>query len=89
MSVLIMIGKGGSINPERVLMIASLKSAPVKRLLKHADPDKVINMTYGYPQRSLIIFDTGFMAVTHHETYALSRAVRQGREVDYDEALPF
>ncbi len=89
MPTIIMIGEGGSINPERVLMIASMKSAPVKRLLKYADPDKVINMTYGYPQRSLIIFDTGFMAITHHEIYTLSQAVRRGKEVDYDDTLPF
>lgn len=86
---IILMGAGGSINPDRVLMIASLKSAPIKRLLKYVDPDKIINMTYGYPQRSLIIVDNGMIVITRYEVEELSMAIRSGKEVEYDESLPF
>ncbi len=86
---IIMMGEGGSINPERVLMIASLKSAPIKRLLKYVESSKIINMTYGYPQRSLMIFDNGMVVITRFEVEELSMAIRSGKEVEYDESLPF
>ena len=82
---MIMMGEGGSINPERVIMIAALSSAPIKRLLKHTDKQHIINLTYGYPQRSVAIFDNGFIAITRYSVTALSQAIITGKEVPYVE----
>jgi regulator of extracellular matrix RemA (YlzA/DUF370 family) len=79
---LMSMGESGCINPQRVLMVVSLKSAPIKRLLKETPPYNVINMTYGYPQRSLIVFDNGMLAITRHEVETLSAAIRRGDLLD-------
>lgn len=84
----ILMGEGGGINPARVILVASMKSAPVKRFVKHTDPGKVINMTYGYPQRSIVVMDTGTVIITCYDVYELTHAIRQGKEVDRD-AIPF
>lgn len=78
---MLMMGEGGSINPERVLLVASLKSAPIKRLVKYTEGNKVINITYGYPQLSVIVFDNGMIAVTCYPVEELSAALRREREL--------
>jgi regulator of extracellular matrix RemA (YlzA/DUF370 family) len=86
---MIQIGRGGSINPERVLVVASATSAPIKRLLKKVNPGHVLNLTYGYPRRSVLVFDNGFLAITSHTVDDMTLAVRFGREVPGDDELPF
>lgn len=85
---LIAMGEGGSINPERVVMVASMFSAPIKRLIKQTPPDKVLNLTYGYPQRSVVVFDNGMLAITRYHVEDLSFAIQAGKEVESHD-LPF
>lgn len=86
---MILMGDGGSLNPERVVMVASLKSAPIKRLLRKQDAARIVDLTYGYPQRSLVIFDNGMMAITRYDVPELSFALRIGKEIKDGEDIPF
>jgi len=85
---MISMGEGGSINPARVVLVASLRSAPIKRLVKETEPGRLINLTYGYPQRSVIVFENGFVAITKYEADELAKAIWRGKEVE-DHGLPF
>lgn len=89
MNYMISMGKGGSINSDRVVMVASMLSAPVKRFVKNLEPGKVVNLTYGYPQRSVLIFDNGMVAITRYDVKDLDFAVRTKTEVDSDDDIPF
>ena len=88
MITLISMGEGGSINPARVVMVASMASAPIKRFVHQTAPDKLVNLTYGYPQRSVIIFDNGMVAITRYPAEQVTLVIGSGKEVDNDE-LPF
>lgn len=61
---MLFLGRGGSVNINRIVAIAPFKSKPVKRLLDAAGPGKVLNLTYGYPRQSVILLDNGFIVIT-------------------------
>lgn len=61
---MLLLGRGGSVNVDRIVAIAPFKSKPIKRLLDAAGPGKVLNLTYGYPRHSVILLDNGFMVIT-------------------------
>lgn len=63
MTTLISIGRGGAIDLDHVVAVARASSAPVKRLLEAAGPARVLNLTYGEPRQSVILFDNGCLAV--------------------------
>lgn len=86
---MMLMGEGGSITPERVVMIASLQSEPVKRFVKYTDAKQVVNMTYGYPQRSVIVFDNGMIAITRYSVEELTTAINHGEEVYSDDRVTF
>lgn len=73
-NILIM-GRGGAINAERVVAIAPAKSAPVRRLLEAAGRGRVIDMTYGYPRQAIILFDNGYIAIVSRTVEELARAL--------------
>lgn len=83
---MLILGRGGSINRERVVLIASLSSAPIQKLLRDIDPDRVVNMTYGYPRRSIIVFDNGMIAIASRTIEELTRAVHMREELEDDTA---
>jgi regulator of extracellular matrix RemA (YlzA/DUF370 family) len=86
---MISMGRAGSVNPERVVMVASLDSAPVKRFIKELDPMQILNLTYGYPQKSIIVFENGMVAITRYKAGELAIAIRLGKEVHHDYDVPF
>lgn len=51
------------IDTNRVLAVTSARSTPIKRLLARVEPDRVINMTYGYPRETVIFLEGGFLVV--------------------------
>ena len=57
------VGRGGTIEAQRVVAIARASSAPIKRLLEAAGPAQVLNLTYGEPRQSVVVLDTGHLAV--------------------------
>lgn len=73
-SILFM-GPGGAINARRVVAVASIKSAPVKRLIEAAGRARILDMTYGYPRQSVILFDNGYIAIVSRSVEELSRAL--------------
>ncbi|MEL6525595.1 MAG: DUF370 domain-containing protein [Chloroflexota bacterium] len=85
---MISMGEGGSINADRVIAVASMASAPVKRFVDNTPPDKLLNLTYGYPRRSIVVFDNGFVAITRYPVEELDFAIRTKTEVNHD-GLPF
>lgn len=75
---MIILGRGGSVDADRVVAIASFKSKPIKRLLDAAGSGKVLNLTYGYPRQSVILLDNGFIVVTSRTVDELVRAFHDG-----------
>jgi regulator of extracellular matrix RemA (YlzA/DUF370 family) len=63
MTAFIPLGQGGWVARGRVLAIAHAQSAPIKRLMQALEPDRVLNLTYGYPRESVLLLDNGFLAL--------------------------
>lgn len=75
---MIILGRGGSVDADRVVAIAPFKSKPIKRLLDAVDSGKVLNLTYGYPRQSVILLENGFVVVTSRTVEELVRAFHDG-----------
>ena len=89
MANMLILGRGGSINAERVIALAHAKSAPIVRLVQATDPCHVLNMTYGYPRRSVIILDNGFIVISSRTPDELARAVGMGEALEDNDAPPW
>jgi len=85
---MLILGRGGSINQDRVVAIAPITSAPVQKLLQAAGEDRILNMTYGYTRQSVIMFENGMIAVTSRTVEELTKAIHMGEELDHD-AVPW
>jgi regulator of extracellular matrix RemA (YlzA/DUF370 family) len=81
MGYLVVLGRGGALDPDRVVAVARAKSAPVKRLLEAAGPSRVINMTYGYPRQSVVLLDNGYLAIVSLTIEELMAKLYPGGEV--------
>jgi len=81
---MLLLGRGGAINAERVTAVASAKSDPIRRLLKMLPPPQIIDLTYGFPRQSVIILDNGFVALSSRTPEELARVLHR-RE---DELVP-
>ncbi len=75
---MIILGRGGAIDADRVVAVAPFKSKPIKRLLDAVGPARVINLTYGYPRQSVVVLDNGYLAVTSRTMDELARAFHSG-----------
>jgi regulator of extracellular matrix RemA (YlzA/DUF370 family) len=79
---ILILGRGGSIDADRVVAVASAKSAPIKRLLQAIGPERVLNLTYGYPRQAVILFDNGYLAVVSRTVDELARALHMEGEAN-------
>jgi regulator of extracellular matrix RemA (YlzA/DUF370 family) len=70
------VGRGGAIAASRVVAVAQANSAPVKRLLQAAGPARVLNLTYGDPRETVLILDSGHLAITSIPMNALLNRLR-------------
>lgn len=62
---LINIGFGNMVSSERVLVIVSPESAPIKRIVQEArDRSMLIDATYGRRTKSVIIMDTDHVVLS-------------------------
>lgn len=77
MPKLVSIGRGGAIDLDQVVAVARASSAPIKRLLEAAGPSRVINLTYGEPRQSVVLFDNGCMAVVSLSVEAVLHLLNQ------------
>jgi regulator of extracellular matrix RemA (YlzA/DUF370 family) len=59
----IAVGQGGVIDTRRIVAVANARSAPVKRWLENTAPARIINLTYGYPRRSVILLDNDYLLI--------------------------
>lgn len=76
---MIILGRGGAIDADRVVAVAPFKSKPIKRLLNAVGPARVINLTYGYPRQSVVVLDNGYLAVTSRTMDELVHAFHSGK----------
>lgn len=84
MPKMLILGRGGSINQDRVVAVAPVSSSPVQKLLQAVGEDRVLNMTYGYPRQSVILFENGMIAVTSRTVEELTKALHMDEELDHD-----
>lgn len=89
MAKMLILGRGGAINANRIVAIAHAKSAPVDRMLKAVGPEKVMNLTYGYPRRSAIMLDNGFVVLSSIRLHTLVHALENYKELNDDEETTF
>jgi regulator of extracellular matrix RemA (YlzA/DUF370 family) len=86
---ILILGRGGSINADRVIAIAPAKSAPILRMMEATDASHVLNMTYGYPRRSVIVLDNGFLVISSRTPGELARAVGSCEELTDEDQAPW
>lgn len=85
MARILLLGRGGSINADRVIAVAHAKSAPIRRMVQAADASRVLNLTYGYPRRSVLILDDGVIVISSRTPEELASALGTCEELK-DEA---
>lgn len=73
----ITLGPGGVLDAEHVVAVTPARSAPVNRLLKAAGQARVINLTYGYPRRTVVLLDNGFLALVALSTEELADVLKR------------
>ena len=77
---LLHIGFGGVLAVNRVLAILSPESAPVKRMIRDASQRQlVVDMTYGRRTKSVILLDTGHVALAALQPQTLMGRLSQQR----------
>jgi regulator of extracellular matrix RemA (YlzA/DUF370 family) len=81
---MIILGRGGAVDADRVVAIAPFKSKPVKRLLDAAGSGMVLNMTYGYSCHSVILLDNGYLVVSSRTMEELARVFHDTSKEDPD-----
>ncbi|WP_119071494.1 extracellular matrix/biofilm biosynthesis regulator RemA family protein [Aggregatilinea lenta] len=59
----VVVGQGGVIATERIVAVANARSAPVKRWIENTDPARIINLTYGYPRRAVLLLDNDYLII--------------------------
>lgn len=86
MTRVLQLGHGGFIIPQRVVAIAGAKSAPIIRLLKATDPSRIIDLTYGYPRRSVVIMDNGYVVLSSRTQKDIARAIGLDEEKPHEKS---
>ena len=54
----VVVGTGGILAIDRVVVIARADSAPVRRLVEAVGRDRVVDLTFGQPRRSVVVLDS-------------------------------
>ena len=74
------VGFGGVVAANRILAVISPDSAPIKRMVREATDDgRIIDMTYGRRTKSIIVLDTGHLALAALQPDTLVGRLRQQR----------
>lgn len=84
MSNLIAVGRGGAVDADRIVAVARISSAPIKRLLKAAGQARVIDLTYGEPSQTVLVLDNGCLAVVSLPPEAFVQMTDVEQEVTHD-----
>ncbi len=81
---MLLFGRGGAINTERVVLIANARSSPIKRLIKTINSERIFDLTYGSPCETVILFENGCIALVHRTPGEVVRALTRASETDHD-----
>ncbi|MBN1814842.1 MAG: DUF370 domain-containing protein [Anaerolineae bacterium] len=57
------LGKGGALVIERIVAIARVDSAPIRRLLEAVGRSRVVDLTFGRPRRAVAVLDSGHIVI--------------------------
>ncbi|MBN8640027.1 MAG: hypothetical protein J0M07_32245, partial [Anaerolineae bacterium] len=52
----------------------------VQRLLKATPPERVLDLTYGYPRHAIILFATGWIVISNRTPQELTRALHNAED---------
>jgi len=74
----IQVGSGGVIDADRVVAVANTRSAPVKRWMEAVDPGRILNLTHGYPRRSVVLLDNDCLVLVSLLPDELARLLNGG-----------
>ncbi|MBI2845343.1 MAG: DUF370 domain-containing protein [Chloroflexi bacterium] len=75
---LLHVGFGGSIAASRVLAVCAPDSSPIKRLIRQAkDEGKIIDLTYGRKMKTVIVLDTGHLALVALQPETISSRIKE------------
>ena len=78
---LLHIGFNGVVAANRILVIASPDSAPIKRLIRTANEQgKILNMTHGRKTKAAIVLDSGHVVLSALQPETIASRLRQQRE---------
>lgn len=81
---MLLFGRGGAINANRVVLIANARSSPIKRLIKTINQDLIFDLTYGAPCQTVILFENGTIALVQRTPGEVVRALTRSGETDHD-----
>ncbi len=74
------VGFGGVVAANRILAVINPDSAPIKRMVREAtDEGRIIDMTYGRRTKSVIVLDTGHLALAALQPDTIVGRLRQQR----------
>ena len=80
-SELMPLGDKGVIAVNRILVVASPNSAPIKRVVNRArEEGLVVNMTYGWKVESVILLDSGHIVLAPFGPGEIVERLRDWRE---------
>ena len=80
-SELLHIGFGGVIAANKILVIVSPDSAPVKRMIEAAnDQSLIIDMTHGRKTKAAVVLDSGHVVLAALQPETIVSRLRQQRE---------
>ena len=78
---LIHVGFSGAVAANRILVIASPGTAPIKRLIRSANQRGLtINMTHGRKTKAAIVLDTGHVVLAALQPETIASRLHQQRE---------
>ena len=75
MSRLISVGKGGVVAADRIVVVAQASSAPIRRMVEAVGRERVVDLTFGQPRRSVLVLDSGHVVAASLTPEELLRAL--------------
>src|ERR1700694_1883160 len=74
------VGYGGTIAISRVRAIARPEPAPIKRMIRQANKEgRIINLTYGRKAKTVIVLDSGHIALAAFQPNIILRRINEYR----------
>lgn len=88
MTRLITLGRAGVIDADRIIAMASLHSTPIKRLVAKTAPERILNLTYGYPRETLVVLADGYLVIVSQTIDELTQVLGSLRIDQHEQPSP-